>query len=140
MIYGRPVEIDCAYIPSGIQCGIFSPTVEEQIGVLRFYASKSTFINFNGVKIYKRDFFTIKASLYAHASPTDLYRLGVQTGVHKSWERVSAMTEKNAKKQKAKAMRNVWTCARPVTQIVPNKKAYNRKREKDSINKGRKDI
>lgn len=50
------------------------------------------------------------------------------------------MIEKNAKKQKAKSMRNIWTCARPATQIVPNKKAYNRKREKDSINKGRKNI
>lgn len=47
------------------------------------------------------------------------------------------MTEKNEKKQKAKKSRNFWTCARPVTQIVPNKKAYNRKRNKDDINKGR---
>lgn len=47
------------------------------------------------------------------------------------------MTEKNKKKQNAKKMRNFWTCARPVTQIVPNKKAYNRKRNKDNINKGR---
>ena len=47
------------------------------------------------------------------------------------------MTEKNLKKQNAKQMRNFWTCARPVTQIVPNKKAYNRKRKKDYINKGR---
>lgn len=41
------------------------------------------------------------------------------------------MLDKNIKKEKAKRMRNVWTCARPVTQIVPNKKAYNRKRCKD---------
>lgn len=47
------------------------------------------------------------------------------------------MTEKNEKKQKAKKLRNFWSCARPVTQIVPNKKAYNRKRNKDNINKGR---
>lgn len=45
------------------------------------------------------------------------------------------MTEKNEKKEKAKKLRNFWTCARPVTQIVPNKKAYNRKRNKDSLNK-----
>ena len=45
------------------------------------------------------------------------------------------MTEKNQKKQSAKKMRSFWTCARPVTQTVPNKKAYNRKREKDSVNK-----
>ena len=31
----------------------------------------------------------------------------------------------------AKKARSFWTCARPVTQIVPNKRAYNRKREKD---------
>ena len=45
------------------------------------------------------------------------------------------MTDKNQKKQLAKKMRNFWTCARPVTQTVPNKKAYNRKREKDSAKK-----
>lgn len=45
------------------------------------------------------------------------------------------MIEKNRKKEQAKKMRNVWTCARPVTQIVPNKKAYNRKRNKDISNK-----
>lgn len=45
------------------------------------------------------------------------------------------MTEKNAKKQRAKKQRSFWTCARPVTQIVPNKRAYNRKRQKDIINK-----
>lgn len=45
------------------------------------------------------------------------------------------MIEKNHKKEQAKKMRNVWTCARPVTQIVPNKKAYNRKRNKDMANK-----
>jgi len=45
------------------------------------------------------------------------------------------MIEKNVKKQEAKRRRNFWTCARPVTQIVPNKKDYNRKRAKDTINK-----
>lgn len=47
------------------------------------------------------------------------------------------MTEKNEKKQDAKKFRNFWTCARPVTQTIPNKKAYSRKRNKDNINKGR---
>lgn len=41
------------------------------------------------------------------------------------------MTDKNRRKLQAKKARNFWTCARPVTQIVPNKRAYNRKREKD---------
>lgn len=41
------------------------------------------------------------------------------------------MTDKNKRKLQAKKARNFWTCARPVTQIVPNKRAYNRKREKD---------
>jgi len=45
------------------------------------------------------------------------------------------LTEKNAKKLRAKKQREFWTCARPVTQVVPNKKAYNRKRAKDNINK-----
>ena len=40
------------------------------------------------------------------------------------------MTDKNRRKLQAKKARNFWTCARPVTQIVPNKRAYNRKREK----------
>lgn len=31
------------------------------------------------------------------------------------------MTEKNVKKQRVKKQRGFWTCARPVTQIVPNK-------------------
>ena len=38
---------------------------------------------------------------------------------------------KNKRKLQAKKARSFWTCARPVTQIVPNKRAYNRKREKD---------
>ena len=37
------------------------------------------------------------------------------------------MTDKNRRKLQAKRARNFWTC----TQIVPNKRAYNRKREKD---------
>lgn len=47
------------------------------------------------------------------------------------------MLEKNKKKKKAKAHRVEWTCARPVTQVVPNKKAYNRKRQKDMENKNK---
>ena len=47
------------------------------------------------------------------------------------------MTEKNVKKQQTKKQRNFWTCARPVTQISPNKKAYNRKRNKDLDNKSK---
>lgn len=61
----------------------------------------------------------------------------MQTGIHDDGNGGGSMTEKNKKKQNAKKMRNFWTCARPVTQIVPNKKAYNRKRNKDNINKGR---
>lgn len=34
------------------------------------------------------------------------------------------MTDKNRRKLQAKKARNFWTCARPVTQIVPNKRAY----------------
>lgn len=41
----------------------------------------------------------------------------------------------NRRKLQAKKVRNFWTCARPVTQIVPNKRAYNRKREKNIKNK-----
>lgn len=41
------------------------------------------------------------------------------------------MNEKNKKKQEAKRHRSFWTCARPVTQVVPNKKAYDRKRQKN---------
>ena len=45
------------------------------------------------------------------------------------------MTDKNRRKLQAKKARNFWTCARPVTKIVPNKRAYNRKREKNIKNK-----
>ncbi len=47
------------------------------------------------------------------------------------------MIEKNRKKQQAKRFRNFWTCARPVTQSVPNRKAYNRKRLKDAEHKAK---
>ena len=49
----------------------------------------------------------------------------------------SIMIEKNMQKLKNKKRRNFWTCSRPVTQITPNKKDYNRKRFKDTMNKGR---
>ena len=39
--------------------------------------------------------------------------------------------QEQAKTSSEEKARNFWTCARPVTQIVPNKRAYNRKREKD---------
>lgn len=45
------------------------------------------------------------------------------------------MTEKNQKKEYAKKFRNFWACARPVTQSVPNKKVYDRNREKDVARK-----
>lgn len=45
------------------------------------------------------------------------------------------MIDKNKKKEFAKKFRNFWTCARPVTQSVPNKKAYYRNREKDAARK-----
>lgn len=45
------------------------------------------------------------------------------------------MTDKNKRKLQAKKARSFWTCARLVTQIVPNKRAYNRKREKNIKNK-----
>ena len=32
------------------------------------------------------------------------------------------MTDKNRRKLQAKKARNFWTCARPVTQIVPNRR------------------
>ena len=47
------------------------------------------------------------------------------------------MTEKNRRKAETKARRGFWTCACPVTQIVPNKKAYSRKWTKDNKNKER---
>lgn len=45
------------------------------------------------------------------------------------------MVEKNKKKLEAKKRRNLWNCSRPVTQVVPNKKAYSRKRIKDRFYK-----
>lgn len=36
------------------------------------------------------------------------------------------MLEKNKKKLENKKLRNSWSCARPITQIVPNKKKKSR--------------
>lgn len=41
------------------------------------------------------------------------------------------MLEKNKKKLENKMLRNNWSCARPVTQIVPNKK----KKSRQQLNK-----
>ena len=41
------------------------------------------------------------------------------------------MLEKNRKKLENKKLRNSWSCARPVTQIVPNKK----KKSRQQLNK-----
>ena len=38
------------------------------------------------------------------------------------------MVEKNQRKIDAKRRRGVWTCARPVTQVVPNKKKQSRQK------------
>lgn len=44
---------------------------------------------------------------------------------------VMEMLEKNKKKLESKKLRNSWSCARPVTQIVPNKK----KKSRQQLNK-----
>ena len=41
------------------------------------------------------------------------------------------MLEKNKKKLENKKLRNSWSCARPVTQIAPNKK----KKSRQQLNK-----
>lgn len=92
--------------------------------------------NKNGVFILIRGFLRQKASLSAHASQ-DAQSARRADGFAK-WETgVENMIEKNLQKLKNKKRRNFWTCSRPVTQITPNKKAYNRKRFKDTMNKGR---
>lgn len=55
--------------------------------------------------------------------------------ITKETKKEKHVTEKQQKKEYAKKFRNFWTCARPVTQSVPNKKAYDRNREKDAIRK-----
>lgn len=94
--------------------------------------------NKNGVFILIRGFLRQKASLSAHASPTNDWARradGFATG-----NGGEGMTEKNMQKLRNKKRRNFWTCSRPVTQITPNKKAYDRKRFKDTMNKGRGNI
>ena len=43
------------------------------------------------------------------------------------------MTEKNRRKLEAKRSRGVWTCARPVTQVIPNKKKLSRQKLKREL-------
>lgn len=45
------------------------------------------------------------------------------------------MLQKNIEKLKNKKRRNQWTCARPVTQIVPNKKKKSRQQLKKELRK-----
>ena len=40
------------------------------------------------------------------------------------------MTKKNADKEYAKTKRGDWNGVNPITKIIPNKKNYNRKRDK----------
>lgn len=48
---------------------------------------------------------------------------------------VAEMLEKNKKKLENKKLRNSWSCARPVTQIVPNKKKRSRQQLKKELRK-----
>lgn len=41
--------------------------------------------------------------------------------------------EKNRKKLENKKRRGIWTCARPVTQVVPNKKKQTRQQNKQEL-------
>lgn len=43
------------------------------------------------------------------------------------------MVDKNKRKLEAKQRRNTWTCARPVTQVVPNKKKKSRQQFKREL-------
>lgn len=43
------------------------------------------------------------------------------------------MLEKNQKKLENKKRRGIWTCARPVTQIVPNRKKQSRQENKQEL-------
>lgn len=45
------------------------------------------------------------------------------------------MVDKNKRKLEANQRRNTWTCARPVTQIVPNKKKRSRQQLKKELRK-----
>lgn len=43
------------------------------------------------------------------------------------------MLQKNTEKLENKKRRNQWTCARPVTQVVPNKKKQSRQQFKREL-------
>ena len=43
------------------------------------------------------------------------------------------MLEKNQKKLENKKRRGVWSCARPVTQVVPNRKKQSRQQNKQEL-------
>lgn len=43
------------------------------------------------------------------------------------------MLEKNQKKLDNKKRRGTWSCARPVTQVVPNKKKQTRQQNKQEL-------
>lgn len=43
------------------------------------------------------------------------------------------MLQKNTEKLENKKRRNQWTCARPVTQVVPNKKKKSREQFKREL-------
>ena len=43
------------------------------------------------------------------------------------------MLEKNQKKLNNKKRRGTWSCARPVTQVVPNKKKQTRQQNKQEL-------
>lgn len=43
------------------------------------------------------------------------------------------MLEKNQKKLENKKRRGIWSCARPVTQVVPNRKKQTRQQNKQEL-------
>lgn len=43
------------------------------------------------------------------------------------------MIEKNQKKLENKKRRGIWSCARPVTQVVPDKKKQTRQQNKQEL-------
>lgn len=43
------------------------------------------------------------------------------------------MLQKNQKKLESKKRRGIWSCARPVTQVVPNRKKQTRQQNKQEL-------
>lgn len=43
------------------------------------------------------------------------------------------MLQKNQKKLENKKRRGIWTCARPVTQVVPNRKKQSRQQNRQEL-------